>query len=165
MLELSPALMVRSAGAARASRTMAAGSGIHNSRAGATLWSKPMEHVVFIISEGGDDLIVSFAIAADLAYPGDIESLTLLWTPKYDHFLPPEERGVGASFERLPDEGLEKNLMMEVRESASERTIQVVTALWTYTLDIRKVDADELKDMRKTLGKMSRPGGLRYVRL
>jgi hypothetical protein len=55
--------------------------------------------------------------------------------------------------------------MTEVRESASERTIQVVTALWTYTLDIRKVDADELKDMRKTIGKMSRPGGLRYVRV
>jgi hypothetical protein len=124
-----------------------------------------MEHVVFISTESGDDLIVSFAVAPDLTYPGEIESLTLLWTPKYDHLLPSEERGVGASFERLPDDGLDKNVVAEIRDSVGERTVQVVTARWTYTLDVRKVDTDELKDMRKILGKMSRTGGLRYVRL
>ena len=163
LLELSPALMVRSAGEARASRTMAAGSGIHNSRAGATLWSNPIEHVVFIISEGGDDLIVSFAIAADLAYPGDIESLTLLWTPKYDYLLPPEERGVSVSFERSAHG--EDELVVEVRDCANEQAVWVTTARRTYELDVRKVEEDELADMRKVFGEMSRLGGLRYVRL
>lgn len=89
----------------------------------------------------------------------------LLWTPKYDHLLPPEERGVSASFERFPDEDEEKDLVTEARDSPSERIVQIATSRRTYELDLRKVERDELATMRKTFGKMSRLGGLRYVRV
>ncbi|MEA3090591.1 MAG: hypothetical protein QOJ04_1933, partial [Caballeronia sp.] len=45
-----------------------------------------METVAFISTENGDDLIVSFAVI-DPADPTEIESLTLLRTPKYEHLL------------------------------------------------------------------------------
>jgi hypothetical protein len=121
-----------------------------------------MEIVAFITAESGDDLIVSFAVAAPEDFI-EIESLTLLWTPKYDHLLPPEERGVSVSFERFAREEFE--LVLEVRDSAIEQTVWVATPRRTYELDVRKVDPDELADMRKTFGEMNRLGGLRYVRL
>jgi hypothetical protein len=121
-----------------------------------------MERVSFITTESGDDLIVSFAVM-DPADFTEIESLTLLWTPKYDYLLPPEERGVSVSFERSARD--EDELVLEVRDSADEQIVWVETGRRTYELDVRKVDPDELSDMRKTLAKMSRLGGLRYVRL
>ena len=48
------------------------------------------EVVAFITIEEGDDLIVSFAIADE--EPGEIVSLTLLRTPKYEFILPTDER-------------------------------------------------------------------------
>ena len=54
-----------------------------------------MERVDFITAESGDDLIVSFAIR--LAEPGEIRSLTLLRTPKYEFLLDESERGVQVS--------------------------------------------------------------------
>ncbi len=119
-----------------------------------------MERVAFITTEGGDDLIVSFAIA-DPADFTEVETLMLLWTPKYDHLLPPEERGVSVSFERHARD--EDELALEVRDSANEQTVWLVTARRTYELDVRKVESDELSDMRKVLGEMSSRGGLRYV--
>jgi hypothetical protein len=71
-----------------------------------------MERVSFITTESGDDLIVSFAVMVPTDF-AEIESLTLLWTPKYDHLWPPEERGVSASFERFMDD--ERELVTEVR--------------------------------------------------
>ena len=55
-----------------------------------------MHRVDFITTERGDDLIVSFAIVAG-DFPGDILSLTLLRTPKYEFILDPDERGVSVS--------------------------------------------------------------------
>ncbi len=50
-----------------------------------------MDTVAFIHTETGDDLIVSFAIpVADLA--DDVESLTLLRTPKFEGLLDDAER-------------------------------------------------------------------------
>jgi hypothetical protein len=121
-----------------------------------------MENVTFITAESGDDLIVSFAVM-DPADFTEIENLMLQWTPKHDHLLPPEERGVSVSFERSAHD--EDELVLEVRDSADEQTVWVATARRTYELDVRKVEPDELADMRKTLGEMSRLGGLRYVRL
>jgi len=121
-----------------------------------------MERVSFITTESGDDLIVSFAVM-DPADFTEIESLTLLWTPKYDHLLPPEERGASVSFERSADD--ESELVVEVRDSANEQIVWVATARQTYELDVRKVDPGELAAMRRVFGKMSRLGGLRYVRL
>jgi hypothetical protein len=57
----------------------------------------------FISTENGDDLIVSFAVI-DPADPTEIESLTLLRTPKYEHLLADWERGVSVSFERYVED-------------------------------------------------------------
>ena len=55
-----------------------------------------MHRVNFITTEQKDDLIASFAVAAG-DFPGDILSLTLLRTPKYEFVLGPDERGVSVS--------------------------------------------------------------------
>jgi hypothetical protein len=122
----------------------------------------PMDTVAFITTESGDDLIVSFAVREPVDFTG-IESLTLLWTPKYDHLRPPEERGVKVSFERFMLE--ENEPVQEVRDSASEQIVWVAAPRRTYELDVRKVAPGELAAMRRVFGKMSRLGGLRYVRL
>ncbi|TCK32767.1 hypothetical protein B0G84_8645 [Paraburkholderia sp. BL8N3] len=54
---------------------------------------RTMETVVFISTENGDDLIVSFAVV-DPTDATEIDSLTLLRTPKYEHLLGDWERGV-----------------------------------------------------------------------
>ena len=56
-----------------------------------------MEQVEFITTESGDDLIVSFAIGR--TDPGEIRSLTLMRTPKYEFALDDSERGVSVSDE------------------------------------------------------------------
>ena len=58
-----------------------------------------MEIVNFISVESGKDLIVSFAVQA-LDDPSEIESLTLLRTPVYEHLLDESELGVHVSFDR-----------------------------------------------------------------
>src|SRR6266702_152787 len=80
-----------------------------------------METVAFISTENGDDLIVSFAVI-DPADPPEIEILTLLRTPKYEHLLADWERGVSVSFERYveDDEELLEELHLD-RKSAGVR--------------------------------------------
>jgi hypothetical protein len=55
------------------------------------------EAVSFITTEDSDDLIVSFALEDD--EPGEVVSLILLRTPKYESLLPENERGVSVSHE------------------------------------------------------------------
>ena len=55
------------------------------------------EAVSFITTEDSDDLIVSFALEDD--EPGEVVSLILLRTPKYESLLPEDERGVSVSHE------------------------------------------------------------------
>lgn len=55
-----------------------------------------MHRVEFITTEQKDDLIVSFAVSAG-DFPGDIISLTLLRTPKYEFIFDPNERGISVS--------------------------------------------------------------------
>ena len=62
-----------------------------------------MERVDFISAESGDDLIVAFAISR--VDPGEIRSLSLIRTPKYEFILDNSERGVSISDEdRVEDE-------------------------------------------------------------
>lgn len=57
---------------------------------------EPISAVVgFITVEASVDLIVSFVIAGE--EPDEVVSLILLRTPKFEHVLPPEERGVRVS--------------------------------------------------------------------
>jgi hypothetical protein len=113
-----------------------------------------MERVAFITSELGDDLIVSFAVEKP-GEPGEVESLILLRTMKYEHLLLPEEPGVGVSFDRFRDVD-DRDLLREVRYSKSERTVHIETSLRTYDLDVRKVDEEELAEMRKVFHRMNR---------
>ncbi len=61
-----------------------------------------MHRVNFITTQQEDDLIVSFTVAGDS--PGDILSLTLLRTPKYELILDSDERGISVSWEEDDDE-------------------------------------------------------------
>jgi hypothetical protein len=110
-----------------------------------------METVAFINCQGGDDLIVSFAIPVD-DDPDDVESLTLLRTPKYEGFLDDAERGVKVMPENDDDE---HELLKEFRFDKDLAIVRFTTQNHSYELDVRKVDPDELKDMCAILRKMN----------
>ena len=110
-----------------------------------------MDTVAFISSELGDDLVVSFAVQTP-EDPTEIESLTLLRTPKYESLLDPHERGVSVSFERFPDDGDERDLLQEVRYSERDATVELETAARHYRLDVRKVGPEQIADMREVFG-------------
>ena len=110
-----------------------------------------MYRVDFITTERGDDLIVSFAIAGgDL--PGDILSLTLLRTPKYEFILDPDERGVSVSWEEDEDEE-ENELLLAVERSGD--LVKLKTTTREFLLDVSHVDDDDLRRMRKVFHKMN----------
>ena len=116
-----------------------------------------METVAFITVEIGDDLILSFAVQA-LDAPGDIESLILMRTPKYECFLEAHERRVSAHFERDDDEDdyLETFEFLE-----AEKTVRIKTELHDYELDVRKVDAKDLKQMVRILHRLNFDGKIK----
>jgi hypothetical protein len=108
-----------------------------------------MYRVNFITTEQKDDLIVSFAVAAG-DFPGDIISLTLLRTPKYEFILNPDERGVSVSWEEDEDES---ELLLAVERSKD--VLKLNTTRREFTLDVSHVDDDDLRRMRKVLQKMN----------
>jgi len=89
---------------------------------------------------------VSFAVAAG-DFPGDILSLTLLRTPKYESILDPDERGVSVSWE-------EDDEMLLAVELSGDR-VKLDTTRRKFTLDVSHVDDLELRRMRKVLQKMN----------
>jgi len=108
-----------------------------------------MHRVDFITTERRDDLIVSFAInTGDL--PGDILSLTLLRTPKYEFILEPDERGVSVSWEEDEDEN---ELLLAVERSGD--VVKLKTTTRRFILDVSRVDDDDLSRMGKVLHKMN----------
>jgi len=108
-----------------------------------------MHRVNFITTERGDDLIVSFAVAAG-DFPGDILSLTLLRTPKYEFILDPDEQGVSVSWEEDEDEN---ELLLAVEYSGD--VVKLNTTTREFILDISRVAHDDLSHMRKMLHKMN----------
>jgi len=114
---------------------------------------EPRELVAFITAQTGDDLIISFAVCQP-DDPADIESLTILRTPKYEAFLYEWERGASVSFEREP-EGDEIVLLREVVYASDEKCITLRTDHHTYKLDVRKVDPSELSAMCRVFRKMN----------
>ena len=109
-----------------------------------------MEYRVnFITTEKGDDLIVSFAVATG-DFPGDILSLTLLRTPKYEFILDPNERGVSVFWEEDEDEN---ELLLAVE--CSKDMVKLNTTRREFTLDVSHVDGDDLSRMRKVFQKMN----------
>lgn len=117
-----------------------------------------MYGVNFVTTEDGDDLIVSFAIPGDFA--GDVLSLTLLRTPKYEFILDPDERGVSVSWEEDEDE---YELLVGVERSGDK--VKLTTTRREFALDVSRVDDRELRRMRKVLQKMNFDGAIRLIGL
>jgi len=108
-----------------------------------------MERVSFITTESGDDLIVSFAIQA--SEDGEVKSLTLLRTPKYEFILDDTERGVIVSFDEFPED--EDDLLQGIE--LSETLVRIRTNHRDYELDVQAVDDEELKEAKRILKKMN----------
>jgi hypothetical protein len=106
----------------------------------------------FITNEDGTDLIVSFAIPAGES--GDVKSLTLLRTPKYEFALDESERGVNISYEDFPD-GRNESLKKLVIEG---NLVTITTDYGTYTVNIENVDQAEIQESRQILKKMNFDG-------
>ncbi len=113
-----------------------------------------MELVAFITCETGTDLIVSFAVCG-VEDASQVESLTLMRTPKYEGLLYEGERGATVSFEREKKEDDEVVLLREVKYAADEKIVTVTSDRGVYELDVRKVDPKELKEMRRVLRKLN----------
>ncbi len=110
-----------------------------------------MEHVEFITTESGDDLVVSFALSA--GEPREIRSLILQRTPKFEFLFDKSERGVRFSDEDTWDEDDMLQSIEISQDAISLRTLQR-----DYALDIRGVDRKELKRAEKVLRKMNYDG-------
>jgi hypothetical protein len=125
-----------------------------------------MHPVSFITTEDDRaDLVVSFAIQ-EPSDPEEVESLTLQRAPKYEPLKDEEERGVTVSFiDRFPEDDDMGDRLQEVRYSASEEIVELATARRRYRLDVRRVDPEEIADMRKVLRKMNFDGRFRAVGL
>ena len=108
-----------------------------------------MDNAAFMTNEDGDDLIVSFAIPIDEF--GDVKSLTLLRTPKFESFLDEAERGVRISSEDFPDDDTE--LLERITVKGDLVTIKSTSR--TYTVSIASVEADEIEGAKKVLRKMN----------
>ncbi len=122
---------------------------------------EPLELVAFITAQEGDDLIISFAICKQ-DDPTDIESLTILRTPKYEALLDEWERGAAVSFDR-DLEGDERVLLREVLYASDDNRITLRTDHHTYKLDVRKVDPSELSAMRRVFRKMNFDSSVRLT--
>ena len=97
-------------------------------------------------------MVLSFAIQRP-DDPAAIESLILMRTPKYEFIFEEHERGVHVSFERYDDD--EDDLLLKFDYVEADAIVRIQTSFHEYELDVRKVDAGELKKMRKILKKMN----------
>ena len=111
------------------------------------------ELVAFITAQTRDDLVISFAVCKP-DDPTDIESLTILRTPKYEAFLNEWERGASVSFDRYPERD-EIVLLREVVYASDDKCITLRTEHHTHKLDVRKVDPSELSTMCGVFRKMN----------
>ena len=104
------------------------------------------EYVPFLTVEDSDDLVVSFGLGKHAS-----KSLTLLRTPKYEHLLPEEERGVSVG--SGPSGDLEKELLVSVYWGSD--IVQIKSTTQNYTLNIKAVDPAEIKDAKRLLREMN----------
>jgi hypothetical protein len=111
------------------------------------------ETVSFITVESGKDLIVAYAIAADIS--GKIVSLILQRTPMYEHLLPPEDRGATVSHEAFPEDG--PDLLKRVVLDGTDTDIE--TTRRAYRIDLSGADPEEVMDAQTVLRQMHSYGG------
>ena len=108
------------------------------------------EIVKFITCDKGQDLIVSFAIAAD--NPFGVVSLTLMRTPKFEHVLTEDERGVSVSHESSPVFGGRERLQ---RIRIAPPVVSIATTHRLCELDVSEVDQAELQSALGILERMN----------
>jgi hypothetical protein len=114
------------------------------------------EPVQFITVEDEKDLIVSFAIGA--GDPGEVRSLTLLRTPRYEHLLPATDCGVSVSDEAAWADPADDKL--EALQWAGN-TVYLQDGERQYQLDVSQVDTGEAAHAREVLQKMNPDGHFR----
>lgn len=105
-----------------------------------------LQSVPFLSIEVGDDLIVSFALDEHAA-----SSLTLVRTPKLEHLLDDDARGVAIGGEA--SDAADEEMLVGVHWQADR--VDIETTARTYAFDVSRVDPDELRDARKVLRKMN----------
>jgi len=108
------------------------------------------EVVEFITLESGDDLIVSFAIATK--EPGEVLSLTLVRTPKFEFALPTDEWGVVVSHESFSQKD-DRDLLQRIK--VAPPVVSIATTRRRYELDVSKVDRRELNSAQRVLERMN----------
>jgi hypothetical protein len=111
------------------------------------------ESVSFITVEFGDNLIVAYAIATGRL--GEIVSLILQRSPRYEHILPPEERGVMVSHEVFLED--DRDLLKRIVVDGPE--VDIETTRRAYRIDLSAVDPEEVMDAWKVLRQMHHYGG------
>ena len=111
-----------------------------------------MENAIFMTVEDGEDLIVSFAIPID--EHGDVKSLILLRTPKYEFALEESERGVMVSHDDFPDD--DEELLEQLTITGD--VVTVTTRSRTYTVGIGNINEKEIEKAKKVLKKMNFDG-------
>jgi hypothetical protein len=110
-----------------------------------------MQLVSFITTETGDDLIVSFATPSS-EDADDVDSLTLLRTPKFEVLLEDADRGVMV----MPGDDDEDDLLAAVNFDKNAGVVTLTTQNGaSYELDVRDVDPEELEDMCSVFRKMN----------
>ena len=100
-------------------------------------------------NEEGDDLIVSFAL--ECSEPGEVKSLILLRTPKFEFILDEDERGVKVSHDDEPE--VENNLLGRIRIASPMVVIE--STYNRYELDVSGVNQEELAEASAILHKMN----------
>ena len=116
-----------------------------------------MENVSFInIEDEGTDLILSFAVYD--SEPCFIESLILMRTPIYEHFLDEHERGVSVSFKNIEDNLRLKSVVL------GEGIVEISDEENKYVLDMRRVEKEDINALEKILKKMNFDNSFTLVR-
>ena len=100
-------------------------------------------------------MIVAFAISR--ADPGEIRTLSLTRTPKYEFILDDSERGVSVSDEDREED--DNDLVEEIGFRGDE--LRIASRNTDYHLDCSRVDAEELEDAKKILHAMNFDGRFR----
>jgi hypothetical protein len=109
-----------------------------------------MDPITFITVEDGTDLIVSFAAEAE----GDVTSLTLLRTPKYEFALAEDERGPTVSSEDCRGEDFD--MVRSIEWQGDE--VRIVSLHHRYVLDVRRVEPREAREAKRVLKGMNFDG-------
>ena len=109
--------------------------------------SSEVLNVAFMTAEDGDDPIVSFAIGE----PGEIKSLILLRTPKYEFLLDDAERGVNVSYEDFLDDEDDPLEAIDIQK----RVMTIITRHRRYTLNVGGVDNEDLEEAQEILKQMN----------